>query len=517
MITELLHPSTYAVHSPDKPAWIMAATGELVTYRVLEDTSNRFAQLLRARGLDVGAGVVVLLPNHCDLLHVYWGAHRAGMHFTPISTQFATPEIGYVLSDCDAQVFVTCSGQLPKLAGLDKELAGIPHKFLLDGSDPRFENWRAAISEYPTSPIADDGEGADMLYSSGTTGQPKGVRNAKPGNAIGTVSNLFRRRLEWHHMDVSTVYLSCAPLYHSAPLRYSTMTMRVGGTAVILDRFDPENALAVIERYRITHSQWVPTMLVRLLRLDESVRRRYDLSSHRFAVHAAAPCPIPIKEQMFAWWGPMIYEYYSGTEGNGQTAIGPEEWLRHKGSVGKAIHGILHIVGEDGRECAPYETGKVYFENGSDFAYYKDPDKTAQARNASGWTTLGDIGHVDDEGYLYLTDRESFMIISGGVNIYPQEVENVLVAHAAVVDAAVFGIPDAEFGEQVKAAVELTPGIVANDALTEELLQWCRTRLAHLKCPKSIDFHAKLPRHDTGKLYKKPLKDAYWPARSRAQ
>ena len=509
----LLHPSAHAALTPDKPAWIMAATGEVVTYGSLDETSNRFARLLRARGLGVGTGLVVLLPNHRDLLHVYWGAQRAGLYFTPISIQFHPQEIGYVLGDCDASVFVTCASQLASLAGLDRELLAIPHRFLLDGSDPRFDDWQTALADQPATPLADDCEGADMLYSSGTTGHPKGVRNSTPGSPPGTVSNLFRRRLDWHLMDDSTVYLSCAPLYHSAPLRYSTMTMRVGGTAVILHRFDAEQALAMIERYRVTHSQWVPTMFVRLLRLEESVRQRYDLASHRFAVHAAAPCPVPVKEQMIAWWGPMLYEYYSGTEGNGQTAISPDEWLRHKGSVGRAIHGVLHILRDDGSECAPGETGKVYFENGSDFAYYKDPDKTAQARNAQGWSTLGDIGHVDAEGYLYLTDRASFMIISGGVNIYPQEVENVLAAHPSVMDVAVFGIPDEEFGEQVKAAVELAPGRAPDTALAEELLKWCRARLAHLKCPKSIDFHAALPRHDTGKLYKQLLRDAYWPPR----
>ncbi len=544
----LLHPSFYAATQADRPAWIMAGSGEQMTYGELDARSNQLAQLFRARGLKQGDGVVVLLPNRVETLLVYWGVQRAGLFYTPISTQFQPAEIAYILNDSDARVFITVKSQLQRLRALlvgakaNQPLGiaapSVSHGFLLDGdlldgdlldedgtaaAAPGFRNLSAEMASQPDTPIADDAEGADMLYSSGTTGQPKGVRTAGVGNPLGTLSALFRRRLAWHGMDNSTVYLSTAPLYHSAPLRYSTMTMRLGGTAIVMERFDAEAALAAIERHHITHSQWVPTMLARLLRLPEATKQRYDLRSHRFAVHAAAPCPIPVKEAMLQWWGPMLYEYYSGTEGNGQTVIGPEDWLQHKGSVGRPIHGILHICNEHGRECAAGETGTVYFEAGSTFEYYKDPDKTARARNAAGWSTLGDIGHVDAGGFLYLTDRASFMIISGGVNIYPQEVENVLMLHPMVQDVAVFGVPDAEFGEQVKAAVERVPPPADADSvqtemsdaqLETELIAFCRTHLAHLKCPKSIDFHARLPRHDTGKLYKKPLRDAYWPAQT---
>ena len=513
----LLHPSFHARRDPGRTAWVMAGSGERVTYGELDATSNRIAHLLRARGLGIGDGVVVLLPNRPDTLLVYWGVQRAGLFYTPVSIQYQQAEIAHVLADSDAKVFVTVTSQLERVQGLPV-LAGMPHRFLLDGrtdpaDGPAFEHLHDALATMPATALPDDTEGGDMLYSSGTTGFPKGVRTAGAGNPLGTVSALFRRRLAWHGMDASTVYLSTAPLYHSAPLRYSTMTLRLGGTVVIMERFEPEQALASIERHRVTHSQWVPTMLGRLLRLPDEVKARHDLSSHRFAVHAAAPCPVEVKQGMLDWWGPILYEYYSGTEGNGQTVISPEEWLRHRGSVGRPIHGILHICDADGRECAPFETGTVYFEAGSDFAYYKDPEKTARARNVHGWTTLGDIGHVDGEGYLYLTDRASFMIISGGVNIYPQEVENVLVTHPAVQDAAVFGIPDADFGEQVKAAIELVPGVAASAELADALIAFCRARLAHLKCPRSIDFHPRLPRHDTGKLYKKALRDAYWATR----
>ena len=374
------------------------------------------------------------------------------------------------------------------------------------------DQWPDIIAGEPESLIEDAAEGAEMLYSSGTTGNPKGVRATQPGAALGTVSDLFKKRLKLHSIDGDAVYLSTAPLYHSAPLRYNAMMHRSGATSVIMPRFDAELSLKLIEQHAVTHSQWVPTMFVRLLRLPEAVRDAYNLASHRVAVHAAAPCPEDIKRQMLNWWGPIVYEYYSGTEGNGQTAISPEEWLSHPRSVGRPVLGELRILDEAGRELPPGQAGRVYFSGGPRFEYYKDPEKTAEAYNDRGWSTLGDIGHVDEEGYLYLTDRASHMIISGGVNIYPREVEDVLVSHPAIQDAAVFGIPNAEFGEEVKAAVELATGFeCSTPQITEQqLIDYCRDRLAHLKCPKSIDFHDALPRHQTGKLYKEVLKRPYW-------
>jgi acyl-CoA synthetase (AMP-forming)/AMP-acid ligase II len=338
------------------------------------------------------------------------------------------------------------------------------------------------------------------------------VRATQPGAALGTVSDLFRKRLKLHRIDGDAVYLSTAPLYHSAPLRYNAMMHRSGATSVIMPRFDAELSLKLIEQHAITHSQWVPTMFVRLLRLPETIREAYNLSSHRVAVHAAAPCPEDIKRQMLDWWGPIVYEYYSGTEGNGQTAISPEEWLAHPRSVGRPVLGELHILDDAGEELPTGQAGRVYFSGGPRFEYYKDAEKTAAAYNDKGWSTLGDIGHVDDKGYLYLTDRASHMIISGGVNIYPREVEDVLVSHPAIQDAAVFGIPNAEFGEEVKAAVELATGFECGTVqiTAQQLIDYCRDRLAHLKCPKSIDFHDALPRHQTGKLYKEVLKRPYW-------
>jgi acyl-CoA synthetase (AMP-forming)/AMP-acid ligase II len=481
----------------------MAGSDQCVTYGALGTAARRGARLLREAGLRTGDGLVVLAENRVESLAVFWAAQLAGLYYTAISVQFLADEVNHILDDCDARAFVTTRAQVERLGDALKPPQAL--RFSLDDTTPGYASWSAALAATDDRLLDDASEGAEMLYSSGTTGRPKGVRNATPGAPLGTVSELFRRRVALHGLDAATVYLSTAPLYHSAPLRYNAMTHRLGGTSVVMEKFDAETSLALIERYRVTHSQWVPTMLVRLLRLPPEVRGRHDLGSHRYAIHAAAPCPVAVKRAMLEWWGPILHEYYSGTEGNGQTAISPEEWLAHPGSVGRAILGRIHIVGPDGRDAAPGATGVVYFEGGPAFEYYKDPEKTAASRTREGWSTLGDIGRLDADGYLYLTDRASHMIITGGVNVYPQEVENVLLGHPVVVDAAVYGVPDDEFGERVAAAVELVPGTAGGPALEAELVDWCRARLAHLKCPGRIEFHARLPRHETGKLYKRRI------------
>jgi acyl-CoA synthetase (AMP-forming)/AMP-acid ligase II len=488
----------WAERNPTKPAIVF--DDRTITYAELAERALRGAQYLRRLGLVTGDGIAVLAENHPETLALFWAAQHAGLAYTAISAQFQRDEVQYILADCEARLVVTSASQREKTEGSPQ-----PHRIDI-------AEWAELIAGAPAALLPDAAEGAEMLYSSGTTGRPKGVRVSKPGAPLGTVSELFKRRVALHKVTPETVYLSTAPLYHSAPLRYNAMVHRCGGTSIVMRKFDAETSLRLIERHRITHSQWVPTMFVRLLRLPPEVRERYDLSSHRVAVHAAAPCPVEIKRQMLEWWGPIVYEYYSGTEGNGQTAISPDEWLAHPGSVGRPVLGEVHILDESGRELPPGETGLVYFAGGPRFEYFKDPEKTAAAYDARGWSTLGDIGHVDSEGYLYLTDRSSHLIISGGVNIYPREVEDVLIGHPAVEDVAVFGIPNAEFGEEVKAAVQLvrqadgaTPKVSA-----EELIDFCRARLAHLKCPRSIDFHAELPRHQTGKIYKAGLKRPYW-------
>lgn len=449
-------------------------------------------------GCETGDGIAVLAENHPDSLALFWASQMCGLYYTAISIQFQRAEIEHILADCDAKAFVCSRRQL------EKEVES-PQSIRIN-----LDQWRDIVAGEPEALIADAAEGAEMLYSSGTTGKPKGVRAAEPGAPLGSVSELFKRRLVLHEIDARSNYLSTAPLYHSAPLRYNNMIHRSGGTSVIMPRFDAEASLTLIERHDITHSQWVPTMFVRLLRLPEKAKQAWNLSSHRFAIHAAAPCPVGVKEAMLDWWGPILYEYYSGTEGNGQTAISPEEWLRHRGSVGRPILGEVRITSDNGALLPPGDTGRVYFEGGPKFEYYKDPLKTADAYNEQGWSTLGDIGHLDEDGYLYLTDRASHMIITGGVNVYPREVEDVLLEHPAVQDAAVFGVPDEEFGESVRAAVERVPGRSVDEA---ELMAFCRERLAHLKCPRNVDFHPELPRHQTGKLYKELLKKPFWPDR----
>jgi acyl-CoA synthetase (AMP-forming)/AMP-acid ligase II len=354
-----------------------------------------------------------------------------------------------------------------------------------------------------------------MLYSSGTTGRPKGVKRAidttEPFDTPSRYSVLTRKLYGY---DPATVYLSPAPLYHAAPLGFTTSVLSWGGTVVVMERFDAEQALALIERHRITHSQWVPTMFTRLLRLPDGAKRHYDLASHRCAVHAAAPCPIEIKRQMIDWWGPILYEYYAGSEGNGFAVIDSKEWLAHPGSVGRAILGELRILDDDGRQVPPGEAGGIYFANGPRFEYHNDAAKTRGAYSPQGWSTLGDVGYVDGDGYLYLTDRKAYMIISGGVNIYPQEAENVLTGHPQVIDVAVFGVPNEEFGEEVKAVVQPADMALATPEFAAELIAYCRARLADVKCPRSIDFDPELPRHPTGKLYKRLLRDRYWANRA---
>jgi acyl-CoA synthetase (AMP-forming)/AMP-acid ligase II len=301
-------------------------------------------------------------------------------------------------------------------------------------------------------------------------------------------------------------------MYHAAPLRFSLAFHRVGSTVVVMERFDAEQALALIEEHRVTHSQWVPTMFIRMLKLPAEVRQRYDVSSLQVAIHAAAPCPVAAKEQMIEWWGPVLHEYYAGTEGNGFVYCNSEQWLDHKGTVGQALMGEIHIVGEDGEELPAGEPGTVYFGGGAEFSYHNDPEKTAASRDPKGrgWTTLGDVGYLDEDGFLYLTDRKAYMIITGGVNVYPQEAENVLALHPKVADVAVFGVPNEDFGEEVKAVVEPIAIDDAGPELERELIAYCREHLADVKCPRTIDFRPELPRHPTGKLYKRLLKDEYW-------
>lgn len=509
-----MHPGIHAVNNPNKAAYVFARTGETVSYSELEADSNRIAHLLQSKGVSPGDGIVLLMENHPWFFKVIWAAQRSGLYYTPVSTRFQSAEVSYIVNNGDAKVLFTSSKCLPLVKEVLEALSAIEIVFVVDEVDQlpaeKIVPLQSQLDSMSSDPIAKEYEGAEMFYSSGTTGRPKGVRMPLALAPLGTVTDIYKKRVELHKVHQQAIYLSPAPLYHSAPVRYNMMMMRNGATSIIMDKFDAEWALQLIEKYRVTHSQWVPTMFVRMLKLPEAIRTRYDLSSTEIALHAAAPCPDSVKESMLQWWGPVITEYYSGTEANGATNINPDEWMTHRGSVGRPIVGEVHILDDDGNRLPPGERGMVYFSGGMDFQYYKDPEKTAEAKLGNGFSTLGDIGYVDEEGYLYLTDRKAYTIISGGVNIYPQEIEDLIISHPSVADVAVFGVPDEEFGEQVKAVVEPMPGCEGNEALVESIMQLCRDNLAHLKCPKSIDFEAQLPRHPTGKLYKRLLKEKYW-------
>lgn len=505
-----MYPAVHAKERPEKPAYIMARTGQVVTFKELDDRSNQCAQLFRSLGLVPGDCIAFQLENHPRFLEICWAAQRSGLYYSAISSRLTAAETEYIVDDCGAKVYLSSKAMGEVAAELVGRNPAVGSRFMLDAVAPGYQSYEEALAAQPTEPIPEELEGNDMLYSSGTTGRPKGVRIALTGKPAGTPPSLQLLVQGLYKADGSAVYLSPAPLYHAAPLRFTMAFQRLGATCILMDRFDAIEALQLIEKHRATHSQWVPTMFVRMLKLPEEERARYDVSSLQVAIHAAAPCPVQVKEQMIEWWGPVLHEYYAGTEGNGFCAIDSEQWLTHKGSVGRPLLGQVHILGEEGEELPQGEIGTVYFGEGADFEYHNDPEKTAASRSKEGYTTLSDVGYVDEEGFLYLTDRKSFMIISGGVNIYPQETENLLITHPKVADVAVIGVPNEDFGEEVKAVVQPIDMSDAGPALAEELIEFCRASLSHVKCPRSVDFDPELPRYPTGKLIKRLLRDRYW-------
>ena len=505
-----MHPYIHARNTPDKPAYIMAGSGETVTYRQLDDQSNRIAQLFRSLGLKAGDHVALFLENHPRYFEICWGAQRSGLIYTAISSRLTAEEVDYIVGDCGAKLFITSKYLAEKAAELAPLLKGVANRFMIDGTIAGYDSWETAVAGFPATPIADQTAGHDMLYSSGTTGRPKGVMPVVEPQPIDFDNPLLAISRKLYGIDQNTIYLSPAPLYHAAPLRFNMSVMRLGGTSVIMEHFDAEEFLKLAQKHRATHTQVVPTMFVRFLKLPAEVREKYDVSSLKCAIHAAAPCPIPTKEAMIGWWGPIIWEYYAGTEGNGLTICNSQEWMAHKGTVGRAVVGTVKICDDDGNELPAGQSGTVYFAGGRPFAYHNDQKKTAESRHPKGWSTLGDVGYLDADGFLHLTDRKAFMIISGGVNIYPQECENLLINHPKVMDCAVFGVPNADFGEEVKAVVQPRDMADAGPALAEELIAYCKQHLSALKCPRTVDFEAELPRHPTGKLYKRLLRDRYW-------
>jgi long-chain acyl-CoA synthetase len=498
---------------PLRPAFIMAGTGETVTYAELEARSNRLAHLLRRRGLKRLDHYAVFMENNSRYLEACGAGERSGLYYTCVNSYLTAGELAYILDNSESRILITSAAKLEIAREALDACSKIELCIVVDGpgESDRIVSLQQATTGLPETPVADECVGTAMLYSSGTTGRPKGILRPLPVQAPEQQLPIFNFLEKLWQYREGMIYLSPAPLYHSAPQAAVNLTIRIGGTAIIMESFDPERYLELIERYRVTHSQLVPTMFSRMLKLPEAARQRHDLSSLEIAIHAAAPCPAAVKDDMIKWWGPIIQEYYGATEGLGFTACDSRQWLAHRGTVGKVLLGELHILDGAMQPCPVGTPGTVWFKTATPFEYFNDPNKTREARSPDGsMSTVGDVGYVDNDGFLHLTDRASFMIISGGVNIYPQECENLLITHPKIADAAVFGVPNADLGEEVKAVVQPMPGIIPCPELAQELIEFCCQSLARQKVPRSIDFEEQLPRLPTGKLYKRLLRDRYW-------
>ncbi len=504
----LLHPDTHALRRPDVAAYKMHETGEEVTWAQLQDRSQRCARLLRSFGVGVGGGIAMLLDNHPRFLELCWAAQRSGLYFTPISWHSTASEVVYIVENSGASVLFTSS----KFAAVAEAAAvHLPGVTLLSVDEPfgTFGSYLEARDGQAAGPLEDEQFGDDMLYTSGTTGRPKGVRRPLTGDPIDRYPDLYLLYARTG-FDERAVHHSAGPLYHASPLHTTMVAMTFGGTVVLADHFEAESALELLSIHRVTHSNWVPTHFVRMLRLPKDVRDSYDLSSLELVIHGAAPCPVWAKVEMIDWVGLIVLEYYGGSEGFGSCLISSAEWLAHRGSVGRSTEGTIHILDEETKNELPIgEIGLVYFESRANMAYHGDDEKTAAVRTKQGWATLGDIGHIDVDGYLYLADRRADLIITGGVNVYPREVEERLLEHPLIADAAVIGIADAEFGERVHAIVETSGPIGDPAAFAADVIAHCRETLAKFKCPRGVEVVDELPRQENGKLYKRLLKDQY--------
>jgi long-chain acyl-CoA synthetase len=508
-----MYTGTHARLRPLQPAFIMANSGETVSYAELEARSNRLAHLLRRLGLKRLDHYAIFMENNSRYLEACGAGERSGLYFTCVNSYLTPSELAYILDNSQSRVLITSAAKLATAREALKACPNVELCIVADGEteSERIVGLRDATHGLPKTPIPDECIGTAMLYSSGTTGRPKGILRPLPEQPPTQQLPIFDFLQKLWHYREGMIYLSPAPLYHSAPQAAVNLTIRVGGTAIIMEQFDPARYLELVEQWGVTHTQLVPTMFSRMLKLPEEIRSRHDLSSLEIAIHAAAPCPAAVKEDMINWWGPIIHEYYGATEGLGFTACNSEQWLAHRGTVGKVLLGDLHILDENMQPVPVGTAGTVWFKTATPFEYFNDPNKTKEARSPDGtMSTVGDVGYVDKDGYLYLTDRATFMIISGGVNIYPQECENLLITHPKIADAAVFGVPNPDLGEEVKAVVQPMPGVPAGPDLAEELLLFCSQSLSRQKVPRSIDFEDELPRLPTGKLYKRLLRDRYW-------
>ncbi|MFE2996963.1 acyl-CoA synthetase [Nocardia sp. NPDC059246] len=512
-----MFPGVHALSTPDKPAVVMAGTGRTITYRELDENSARLARVLHDLGLRPGDVLAMLSDNSPECFEIYWAALRSGLYITTINRHLTAPEVAYIVDDSDAKAVIASAGIADLALAVRESAPEVEHWFAFGGPVAGYHSYEDALAAAGER-LSEQPRGADMLYSSGTTGRPKGIKPPLPELTVDQPGDPLTMALgKLFGINASDVYLSPAPIYHAAPLRWCGVVQAYGGTVVVMEKFGAEEFLRAIEQYRATVTQVVPTMFVRLLQLPAETRSAYDLSSLRLAVHAAAPCPPEVKRAMIDWWGPIVAEYYGSTEGNGLAVISAAEWEKKPGSVGRSILGPVHVCDEDGTELPAGEVGAVYFERETlPFEYHKDAEKTAAAQHPEhpNWTAVGDLGYVDEDGYLFLTDRKSFVIISGGVNIYPQEVENVLTMHPAIFDVAVIGVPDPVMGQQVKAVVQLHPGVARSDDMAEEIIDYARDRVAHYKAPKSVDFVESLPRTATGKLVKRELEKLYSSASS---
>jgi long-chain acyl-CoA synthetase len=494
----------------NKPAVILYPSGTVVTFEELEARANRLAHYFRRAGLREGDAVAILMENNEHIHAIMWAARRSGLYYVPINTHLTALEAAYIIDNSAAKAIIGSAALRKTCENIAEHLpGGLPDLLMI--ADDDLNDWQCypeCVAQQPDTPIEDEREGDLLQYSSGTTGRPKGIKRELPHVSPAEAPGMMSALVEFW-MNPDAIYLSPAPLYHTAPSVWSMSAQAGGITTVVMEKFDPEGCLDAIQRYQVTHGQFVPAMFTRMLKLPERVRNSYDLSSLHRVMHAAAPCPVEIKKQVIDWWGPIVDEYYASSEAIGSTMIGAEEWLAHPGSVGKPMLCEIHILDEDGNELAPGQPGEIYFGGGYAFEYLNDAEATGACRNKHGWVTVGDVGYLDEDGYLFLTDRRHHMIISGGVNIYPQETENLLVTHPKVLDAAVFGIPDDEMGQSVKAVVQTVDPADATDQFADELLTWLRERLSHYKCPRSISFDAQLPRTDTGKLFKAELVKKY--------
>jgi long-chain acyl-CoA synthetase len=495
----------WAERQPDRIA-LRSAVGDR-TFAEVAANANRLVRALRASGVRAGDGLALLCSNRPEFAETVVAVRQAGLRLTTVNWHLTADEAGYIVDDCEATAFVADAQFADAAAGASKLAPRLKARFSIGGAIEGFQTWERALGEHDGSEIDDPQAGGLMLYTSGTTGRPKGVRKER-GDPRADLGVGFQTQYD----PDRHVHLLTGPLYHAAPLAFSwSAPAALGVPIVMMDGWSAEETLALIEAHAITHTHMVPTMFHRLLSLPEAVKRAYEISSLIFILHGAAPCPVEVKQRLMEWLGPIVWEYYAATEGSG-TLVSPHGWLRRPGTVGKVDPpDHVRILGADGAEAATGEVGTVYLkapaptETGR-FEYYKAPEKTAGAY-AGEYFTLGDYGYVDADGYLFLTDRSAHLIISGGVNIYPAEVEAVLIGHAAVGDVGVVGVPDDDWGEIVVAVVEPQPGVSASDGLADELVEWCRERIAHYKCPRRVEFTEALPRHDNGKLYKHQLRE----------